>query len=198
MTVRLERGRSVPGHYPVVTIPPKHSAFCVMTCPGAEIGGRYIHWLPREKESAPCHGEGICELCETMSRHYCWFAPVYWWYHEAGHKIGTSLQRDPHTGRRNAPGAWKKAVLRVTGHMKDLLTHDFTNKVVEVRRRGEWKNAPLTWLLIEPFPEDLREAFGTFDVEESVNILWGIHAKIHKIKDVDQAESAGGKGGDAW
>lgn len=198
MTIRLERGRSLPGRYPTVKIPPKHCAFCVMTCPGAEIGGRYIHWLHRSGEGAPCHGDGYCEHCLKLPRHYCWYAPVFWWYHDAGHKLGQTIKAEISTGQRSAKGAWKKAILRVTEHMSDLLRHDLTNKVIEVRRRGEWKNAPLTWSLIEPFPEDLREAFSTFDVEESVNALWGIHSKLGRLEVVDQVEPAVEKGGEAW
>jgi len=193
MTVRLERGRSVPGHFPVVSIPPKHVAFCVMTCAGREIGGRYVHWLPKERESAPCHGDGRCKWCLTMARHYCWFAPVFWWYHEGLHKIGASIVADPHTGKRSATGRWKKAVLRVTEHMKDLVLHDLSNKVIQVTRRGEYKNAPLTWRTIEPFPEDLRESFGTFDVEDSVNLLWGVWAKLGMLDEENEDDASPGR-----
>jgi hypothetical protein len=190
MTIRLERGMTLPGRYPLVTIKPKHVAFCVMTCPGKEVGGRYIHWLAKSGESAPCHGDGECQLCLTMKRQCTWYAPIYEWYSPIGHPLGATLAKDPYNAGKRAKGHWRKAVLRVTEHMQDILQHDLTNHVIQVMRRGDYKNAPLTWCQIEPFPEDLREAFGTFDVEETMNIVWGIHTKLHRIERDGEGEGA--------
>ena len=171
MTVHLDRGRPPSPRYPFVHIKPQGVAFCIFTCGPLEIGGKYIHWLGKHGSSAPCLDE-LCRWCGSLPKHYVYYAPVMEWYHPSGFELGQSPFR---------VGGFRKAILRITEHMDDILKKDLTGQVVQVMRVGKYKNAPLTWKIIEPIPEKLKIELSPFDVESTMNVVWGIMGKEIKV-----------------
>jgi len=176
--IHLDRGRPPSTRYPFVKIKPQGLAFCVFTCPPSEIGSKDIHWLGRLGTTVPCQGD-LCRYCGEIELRRIWYAPVFEWYYPTGFAVGDQPWR---------LGGWRKAILRITAHMDDILRHDLTGKVVQVSRHGKHKNSPLTWRMLEDCPERLKVLFQPFDVEPTMNLVWGALAKNIKIvrpQDVD-------------
>jgi hypothetical protein len=171
MTIHLERGKPPVPRIPFVNIPPKKSAFVVPLCPPDQIGGKYVHWLINAKGAAPCFGDGLCTYCETLPRHYVYFAPVMEWYRMTAHEHGAK--------NFGTTGGWRKAILRVTLHMDSFMAKDHTGEVIEVARTGQYKNSPLTWCVIEKLvPERFRFELVPFDPQDTMQLVWEPYARL--------------------
>ena len=170
--IPLERGRQPAPKYPFVHIRPQGCAFVVFTCQASEIGGKYTHWLGREGLSAPCVGD-MCRYCVKLPKVYMYYAPVMEWWKPSGYTLG---EKPFHHGN------WRKAILRITEHMNDILDQDLRDSVIQVSRIGKHKNAPLTWTRMEKIPENRRIELSPFDVETTMNKVWGVFAKMIDVE----------------